>query len=132
MKNVLCAALLCAPLFALGLFSDQARAAPQEEGDLPGRLLKLERRVGELERSNRQLELEVQESGQTLAALAEEGKALAASLDESESLGFTAGINPQSRIVLLGALRSFTQRLQSLGAEGATEEADGASPTADG
>lgn len=47
-----------------------------------------------------------------LAAQAESAKALERALDESEKAGFTFGINPDSRKILLGGLREHVATLQ--------------------
>lgn len=48
-----------------------------------------------------------------LAAQAEAAKLLDQRLDESEANGFTFGINPESRIVMLGGFGEFTTTLQT-------------------
>ena len=111
MKSLLSLVLVTASLLLLGFGPGLAQAAPQE-GDLAARVGELERKLAEVELANQRLQLEAQENARRLEALAAGGKALAASIDECDRLGFTAGINPQSRIVLLSAIKRFTDQLQ--------------------
>ena len=48
-----------------------------------------------------------------LAAQAEQSKHVAKALDESEAAGFTYGINPNSRMILLAAWREQLARVQA-------------------
>lgn len=124
MKTLLSLALVTVSLLLLGLGAGRAQAAPQEDG-LAARVGELERRVAELALANQRLELEAQQNARVFEALAAEGKSLAASVDESENLGFTAGINPQSRVVLLSAFRRLSGQLQKLRAKPVPEKSEG-------
>ena len=77
-------------------------------------------KVQELERKVAALEAWV-------AAQQAQAKATAAALGEAEAAGFTAGINPRSREVLLGAWRAAAEKAQApLGKGASADAADGA------
>ncbi|MEM1447789.1 MAG: hypothetical protein AAF957_23815 [Planctomycetota bacterium] len=100
-------AITCA-LGALAIATVSFGLAPQ---DPDPQIAALHQKVTELE--------EKLESYDTfMEAQATAGMELAKALDESEAAGFTAGINPKSREVLLAGLRGQAKAMQS----GAEEE----------
>jgi len=89
---------------ALPVTASRPTAPPQ---DLEARVSALE---GELAKATREHEKTRARLDATLAYLEKQSKAaqaLLTSFDRSEELGFTAGINYQSREVLLSGLRAF-------------------------
>jgi len=104
------AILLACALFAGGAWSDE-RA---QKADLETRVAELERRLADTERSGAALSSELGALRATdreiLAYLQRQAQAantMQDVLDASEAKGFTAGINPNSRIELLAGLRSL-------------------------
>ena len=109
MKNLLpVLALTTIPIAALPVVLAQEGETQEEAGPtVEQRLGALEAKVEELVRRERE---HAQEHDQVLAYLAKQSQAATAlltQLDSSESLGFTAGINPQSREVLLAGFRAY-------------------------
>jgi hypothetical protein len=111
--------------------ASQASAA-QAQGSPLERLETLEKRVVELEKEITSLKSAKQSAGSDatdpavkdqrrqldevlayIAAQSESAKRLQEVLADSEQKGFTFGINPDSRIVMLAGLRDFTSTLQS-------------------
>jgi hypothetical protein len=87
-------------------------SAPQVPSDLALRVASLETelvllkaQVSQMRASNAQFATFVRTQG-------ESAQALLAVLDDSEQKGFTFGINPDSRIVLLSGMRNFLTSLQ--------------------
>ncbi len=85
------------PILALGFLALGATSQGDTDSALALRVQVLEARVQELRGTV--------ESQQTAAA------ALLTSLDAAEEAGFTAGINPKSREILLGAWRAQAKAL---------------------
>ena len=114
---LLVAALACGSSFAQG----------PGEADLEARVAKLEAQVAALQDSLKaskpagdELEKELAEQKRMLAkiigylgAQAASAKVLQDSLAESQEKGFTYGINPESRVVLLAGFQQFAGTLQS-------------------
>ena len=114
---LLVAALACGSSFAQG----------PEEADLAARVAKLEAQVVALQDSLKaskpagdKLEKELAEQKRMLAkiigymsAQAASAKVLQDSLAESQEKGFTYGINPESRVVLLAGFEQFASTLQA-------------------
>lgn len=111
MKHALLPALLLgSALLAGGAWSEE-RA---QNADLETRVAELERRLSESDKLAQQLADEQASlratNKSTLAYLERQARAataMQAVLDSSEKQGFTAGINPNSRITLLAGLRSL-------------------------
>ena len=108
MKNLLpVLALTTIPIAALPVVLAQEENTQEGGPTVEQRLDVLEAKVEELVR--RELE-HAKEHDQVLAYLAKQSQAataLLAQIDSCESLGFTAGINPQSREVLLAGFRAY-------------------------
>ena len=107
-----------AGLLGVGLLAASSPTATQAPSSLPGQ--DLEPRVkaleDEIETVRGQLEEMQQAKAQLeafLAAQARSADALRASLATSEDEGFTAGINPKSREVLLAGFRSYLDTLEA-------------------
>lgn len=107
MKLQALGAVLAAPLLITG--SLVVGATPQDQGDDELRAM-VELQALELA----ELRLEVAETQDLLAltttyleAQAKAAKSLEATLKQAESLGFTAGINPNSRETLLSGWRAY-------------------------
>lgn len=117
-------------LLALGLTSVlclSAFALPQPDGSSPAgvasrlslddeleaRVLALETEVKELKLSNKKQEALLTQAIKYLENQAASGAKLAKVLDRSEGLGFTKGINFESREVMLAGLRAHTKALQA-------------------
>lgn len=107
----LAACVLFASAFAL------APAAPQSPGDTKLELLqkdladtkaRVEQLAGELKQTRGTLEA----LHKHLAAQSQAAKSMAETLDASEKAGFTAGINPDSRHILLQGWREQLNQLQ--------------------
>jgi len=101
---------------APGAAAPLAQEPPPKPAD-PATTLK----VQELERKVAALEAWV-------AAQQAQAKATAAALGEAEAAGFTAGINPRSREVLLGAWRAAAEKAQAPLGKGSDADAEAGSP----
>ncbi len=100
------ATALLVGLFATGILAPAV--ATRQDAVLEERVVELEEKVKALEAY--------------LAQQAESAKSLSTSLDTSEKEGFTFGINPRSREVLLEGFRGLAKSLQT-GAPKAEKEA---------
>jgi len=98
--------VLAGCLVAAALAMPHARAA-QEEDDADPQLRELEARVHQLEGQLAATSDRLDEVIGYLRKQADGGRAVLGRLDESERLGFTAGINYASREVLLAAWRDY-------------------------
>ena len=101
------------PVAALGLFG-AGLAAPSltsqdlaQQQDLAARLDRAEATIATLEAGHAKLEEEVTKLREFTKAGAGRADALLSSLTRSEGLGFTAGINFQSREELLAGFRAY-------------------------
>jgi len=83
-----------------------ARAAGPQEEDLQKRVALLEEQVAELMKANEEKDKGIDEVLKFLDAQAASCKTFAAVLDQSEALGFTQGINFESREVMLAGWRA--------------------------
>ena len=108
MKNLLpVLALTTIPIAALPIFPSQEEKIQEDAATVDQRLGALEAKIAELVQREREL---AKEHDQVLAYFAKQSQAasiLLAELDSCETLGFTAGINPQSREVLLAGFRAY-------------------------
>jgi len=84
-----------------------AATAQEQQQDLAQRVAQLEKELAELRLQTEASNKRVEEAVVYLDKQAEGAKTILAKLTESESLGFTKGINYESREVLLAAFRSY-------------------------
>jgi hypothetical protein len=104
--------LIAVPVAALVCFAfAQAPQNPQNNGQAQ-RIESLEREVAALKEAQKMMRMECDQIGSLMRAQATSADALLAVLDDSEQKGFTYGINPDSRIVLLAGLRQFLADMQ--------------------
>ncbi len=105
--------ILASALVALSLSSQPASSATQEaptlapQDDLEKRVAELESLVGSLRRENEETTHQLEQTLTYLNAQADAARQLLGTLDRSEQLGFTKGINFESREVLLAGFRSY-------------------------
>ncbi|HPF13014.1 MAG: hypothetical protein H6830_10030 [Planctomycetes bacterium] len=83
--------------------------------------------VAQLTQRVQALEAKVQAMQGTMDAQSKAAKELIISIDEAEKAGFTAGINPRSREILLNAWRAQARAMSSANT-GKDGKADGAKP----
>lgn len=108
--------VVCASLAVVTSFTS-ADAPPPETLDkrveaLEKELLALRHRCDESSREAAQARSFVDTTAKYLIAQSESAQALGLALDESEKAGFTFGINPESRKILLSGLRDHVAALQ--------------------
>ena len=94
-------------LVATGLTPPTGSGSARNQGDLEGRVAALEASLADAARQNEEALGLVEQAIAYLEAQADEAAALLAVLDRTEELGFTAGINYESREVLLEGLRQY-------------------------
>jgi uncharacterized coiled-coil protein SlyX len=80
---------------------------PQDESTLDKRVAALEAAVAEQKQINQDLHVRLEQTIVYLDKLQKSGQALQVDLIEVEDLGFTAGINYQSRELMLAAFRDY-------------------------
>ncbi len=85
----------------------QDKKAQEGTQALEERVLQLESALSDLKKRNDESEKRLEQVVAYLEKQARAGEQLLASLEESERLGFTAGINFRSREVLLAAFRAY-------------------------
>jgi hypothetical protein len=108
MKNLLpVLALTTIPIAALPIFPSQEEKTQEDAVSVDQRLGALEARIAELAQRERELAKELEQVLAYFAKQSQAASALLAELDSCEALGFTAGINPQSREVLLAGFRAY-------------------------
>jgi len=123
MKNTLPALLaigltsvLCLSAFALPKRADSGSTGAalriSQDDEMEARMLALETEIKELKMSNKKQEALLTQAIKYLENQAKSGAKLAQVLDRSEGLGFTKGINFESREVMLSGLRAHTKALQ--------------------
>ncbi|MBI1381877.1 MAG: hypothetical protein GC161_12410 [Planctomycetaceae bacterium] len=117
MKHALLPALLLGTALLAGGAWSEERA---QNADLETRVADLERRLSESDKLAKHLADEQATLRATDKAMlaylerqAQAAEAMQAVLDSSEKQGFTAGINPNSRITLLAGLRSLFDSVSS-------------------
>src|SRR5262245_57798172 len=108
MKQTL-ALTAAAILFLLGLAFAQDPPQESTESKLTKRIEVLEREVATMKKEVEASKTLVEETTRYLAGAKERSDALLQTFDESEKLGFTAGINFDSRKVLLAGLRAYVR-----------------------
>ena len=99
--------LLLASVGLSGARAQETDSTQASQDAVAQRLAKLERSIETLEAENAETKRKLDLTLRYLDKQARGSKGLIAQLEESERLGFTAGMNPRSREVLRGALRSF-------------------------
>ncbi len=112
MKNlktsVLAPLTLVSAAFFAGSFSVGAAPTQDAEGqDLAARVDALEKRIATLENTKDSASARLDDTIAYLAGQADASKGLEASIAEAERLGFTKGINYESREVLANGLRAY-------------------------
>ena len=80
---------------------------PQDDATLDQRLAALEAAVAEQKQINKDLHVRLEETITYLDKMQKTGLALLADLDQVEQLGFTAGINYESRVLMLATFRGY-------------------------
>ncbi len=94
--------------FVAASFQDQEEAQDSRGGSsLESRVAKLEEELAAEKKRHEEARALLDQTIVYLDAQAKGATALLGILDQSEQLGFTAGINPQSREVLLAGLRAY-------------------------
>ena len=108
------------PLAALGLFGaglvtgpldgglqDTVQDPAPQVGSLAARVEAQEVTIAKLEAGHTALQTQVEALTTAIAAQSSQADALLGVLSQSEELGFTAGLNPKSREVLLAGFRTY-------------------------
>lgn len=117
MKRIAGLTLLTLAIGISGLAFSQDPPAPESSDKkierLEKELVATRERTESLATSLARTQLVLDDVLKYLAAQAEGAKSVAKSLDESEAAGFTWGINPDSRKILLGAWREQLARMQA-------------------
>lgn len=121
MKTLPALSVLCAASLLLGLATAQSPAAPEQDvATLRAEVAALRAEVDKLKSTDTsELEKQLEETRALVDQLAAWSRTQAAGADaltktltESQEKGFTFGINPESREVLLAGFRSFASGLQ--------------------
>ena len=109
-----------APFLALGLLllaglvvPRVAAQAPQDPSTLEKRVAALEAALTEQKQINQDLHTRLEQTIAYLDKMQKSGLALLADLDQVEALGFTAGINYESRELMLDGMRAYWSAQQA-------------------
>jgi hypothetical protein len=100
--------LVLAPtlLLSIVLAGSAPRTAPQDQA-LEARVAALETELGSLKKVQTEMHALLEHMAAQLEAQAKSAQAMLAVLDQVEQLGFTAGINFESRVTLLAGMRAY-------------------------
>lgn len=94
-------------VLAVGLVAPRVDARPQDSKSLEQRVAALEQSQSKLEQENKDLHVRLEKTIAYLDKMTKSGQLLLSQLDQVEKLGFTSGINYQSRELMLKAMREY-------------------------
>ena len=121
--------LLVLPAFTLVQKTPPQKASP-EQGELEKKVAALEDELATLKEKSAQDKALLEQVVASLEGQSQEATKMLASLDESEQLGFTAGINFRSREVLLAGMRGYWSEVQKGVPKAPAKKADAQAPPA--
>lgn len=94
-------------VLAAGLVAPRVNARPQDSKTLEQRVAALEQSLGKQKQENQDLHARLEQTIAYLDKMTKSGQLLLSQLDQVEALGFTSGINYQSRELMLKAMREY-------------------------
>jgi len=108
MKKLLpCASLLILAPFLASSLQDKTPSQPPQAAGLEARVAKLEEELAAQKQKNEETRRLLEQTVAYLGGRAKGAQTLLGVLDQAEELGFTAGINFQSREALLAGWRAY-------------------------